>query len=262
MLDMMEKLLNNKYSVTAPELPLPPGKPAIIFVHGAGGSHMMWLGQLAYFKKDFNPMAVDLPGHALSPEPACMAVKDYADFVLGAADALGLDKFFLVGLSMGGAISQYIALHSPGRLLGLVLMSTGARLKVMPEIFKMIRENWEAYLKLFPTFAFGKNAPPAVVEQSLKELAKCEPKSAECDFMACDAFNVQEEVKNIKTPTLIISAADDRLTPPKYSDFLHSQIDGSQLVRISDAGHIVNLEKPNEVNHALRDFFRSLLEKK
>jgi len=259
---MIEKLLNDKLGFAVNEWPLPAGKTGIIFVHGAGGSHLMWLGQLSFFRKDYNPVAVNLPGHILSPGPARTAVKDYAEFVLALADALKLDRFLLAGLSMGGAISQYLALHFPDRLLAVALLSTGAKLKVMPDLFHLIRENWPEYLKLFPQFAFSKNAPKSVVEQSLKELARIDPVSAEADFRACDGFDVIGQVKNIRLATLIISASQDLLTPPKYSDYLASQIPGSKLVRIENAGHIVNLEKPAEVNSALGGFFKSIQEKK
>ncbi len=219
----------------------------------------MWLGELEYFKKDYNPVAVNLPGHGLSPPPASTTIEGYAKFVLELADALELERFFLVGLSMGGAISQEIALQAPERLLGLALLSTGAKLRVFPELFDIIRNNWQAYLKLFPDWAFSKNASPQVIEQSLKELSKRDPEVVEADFRACDAFDRLNEVKNIKVPTLIISASLDRLTPPKYSDYLHEQIPDSELVRIEDAGHIVNLEKPKEVKEALARFFQKIL---
>jgi len=259
---MIEKVINEKFGVGVAEWPLPDSKPAIIFVHGAGGSHQMWLGQLAFFRKDYNPVAINLPGHGLSPGPACDTVKAYADFVLACADALNIQRFILVGLSMGGAISQQIALDAPERLIGLALLSTGAKLKVMPEIFKMIRENYQQYVSLYPGFAFSKNVPKAVVEESMKVVAAMAPESADADFRACDAFNLKDEIKNIKTPTLIISASDDVLTPPKYQDYIASQIQGSKLVRISGAGHVSNLEKPHEVNSALKEFVKEVLEKK
>jgi len=259
---MLEKIINEKFGVGVAEWPLPDEKPAIIFVHGAGGSHHMWLGQLAFFRKEFNPVAINLPGHGLSPGPACDTVKAYAQFVLDAADALNLKRFILVGLSMGGAISQQIALDAPERLIGVVLLSTGAKLKVMPEIFKMIRENYQQYVSLYPSFAFSKNAPKAVVDESMKVVAMMAPASADADFRACDAFNVVDAIKAIKTPTLIISASEDVLTPPKYQDYIASQVQGSRLVRINGAGHVVNLEKPHEVNQTLKEFVKELLEKK
>ncbi len=259
---MIEKLIGEKFGAAFASWPLEPGKPAIIFVHGAGGSHLMWLGQLAYFRREFAPLAVNLPGHGLSPGPALSTVPELARFVLGLADALKLDKFLLAGLSMGGAIAQEIALTAPERLTGLVLLSTGARLRVMPEIFKMLAENCPGYLAMFPKFAFSRQADAGVVEKSLQELSQREPKVVACDFRACDSFNRADTVKAIQIPTLIVSATQDLLTPMKYSDFLHSQIPGSQLVRISDAGHIVNLEKPDEVNGALKEFFAKLTEPK
>jgi pimeloyl-ACP methyl ester carboxylesterase len=181
--------------------------------------------------------------------------------VLTCADALNIQRFILVGLSMGGAISQQIALLAPERLIGLELLSTGAKLKVIPEIFRLIRENYNQYVSLYPTMAFSKNAPKAVVEESMKVTAMIDPASADADFRACDAFNLKDQIKDIKTRTLVISASDDVLTPPKYQDYIASQIQGSKLVRVSGAGHVSNLEKPHEVNSALKEFVKEVLEK-
>lgn len=255
----MEKVLKEKWGAGFGNFPLDETKPAIIFVHGAGGSHLMWLAELRTFKKEYHPIAVNLPGHGLSPGAGCERIEGYASFVLELADELKLKKFFLVGLSMGGAIAQEIALTAPERIISLVLMSTGARLKVLPELFKMIRENWKSYLEMFPKFAFSQYAPPAVVEQALKEVSQRDPKVVEADFRACDNFNRMEDVKRISLPTLIISAELDLLTPPKYMDYLHEQIAGSRLLKIPQAGHIVNLEKPKEVIQALGEFFKENL---
>ena len=255
---MIEKLISGKYGAGFGDQAKDSGRPAIMFVHGAGGSHLMWLGQLAHFSKAYRPIAINLPGHGLSPGKGCERIEDYAEFVLGLADELKLEKFLLAGLSMGGAISQAIALKAPDRLLGLALLSTGAKLKVMPEIFTLLRENWPAYLKMFPQFAFSKNASPKVVELAVKELAQREPLVVEADFRACDRFNLTEQVRQIQLPCLIISAMQDLLTPPKYSDYLHAQIAGSRLVKIEESGHIVNLEKPNEVNQTLSEFFKEI----
>jgi len=258
MLLMFQQLINGKFGVTAGKWPIDPDKTTIVFVHGATASHMMWIPQLVHFRKEYNTIAVDLPGHGLSPGPAFKTVSGYADFVLAAADALKIGRFILVGLSMGGAISQQIALNAPDRLIALVLMSTGVRLRVMPELFKTIRENWPGFIELFPSFALSKNASKIVIEASKQELRKMTPSVAECDFYACDAFDVKEKVKGIKLTTLIVSASEDVLTPPKYSDYLSGQIAGSRLVRIENAGHVVNLEKPQEVNKVLEEFFNQL----
>lgn len=259
--NMVEKLIGEKFGAEFGDWPVGDDKPAIIFVHGAGGSHLMWLGQLAYFRKQYHTVSVNLPGHGLSPDKGLESIGGYADFVLDFADQIKLRRFLLVGLSMGGAIAQEIALKSPDRISGLVLISTGARLKVMPEIFKMIRENWPAYLQMFPKFAFSKNVKEAVLKLALEDLSRRAPAVVEADFRACDSFDRREQVNGIQTPTLLISARLDLLTPPNYMDFLHSRIAGSKLVRIEDAGHIVNLEKPEEVNRALSDFFREHLPK-
>ena len=258
---MIEKLLREKFGAGFGNYPVDDTKPAIIFVHGAGGSHLMWLSELRAFKNDYHPIAVNLPGHGLSPGKGCDRISDYASFVLSFADELKLKKFFLVGLSMGGAISQEIALTAPERLIGLVLMSTGARLKVMPDLFTMILNNWKMYMDMFPKFAFSQNVSDSVLKLAIKDLSQREPFVVEADFRGCDNFNRMDDVKNISVPTLIISANLDLLTPPKYMDYLHSQIKGSRLIKIENAGHIVNLEKPKEVENALAEFFRDCLKK-
>ena len=259
MLSMREQIIDGKFGAGFGNYPLDKNKDTIIFVHGAGGSHLMWLGEIAYFKKNYNPVAVNLPGHGLSPGEGCTRVDDYRDFVLDLADALGVARFLLVGLSMGGAISQAIALKAPERIYGLALMSTGARLRVPADLFKIIENQWDFFLKLFPDWAFSQNADKKVVEQSTKELAERKPSVVSNDFRACDGLDLMDKVKNIKVPTLIISATEDKLTPPKYSDYLKEQIPSSRLVRIFEAGHIVNLEKPKETHQALAEFFKEVI---
>ena len=74
------------------------------------------------------------------------------------------------------------------------------------------------------------------------------------DFIACDQADITEEVKGIEMPTLIICGMDDRLTPPEYSVYLNRAIRGSKVVSVPDAGHMVTLEKPEEVNRAIEAF--------
>ena len=63
-----------------------------------------------------------------------------------------------------------------------------------------------------------------------------------------------DALRSIKVPTLILCGTDDGLTPPKYSEYLHSQLQGSRLLLVEDAGHMVMWEKPEQVNEAIEKF--------
>jgi pimeloyl-ACP methyl ester carboxylesterase len=78
------------------------------------------------------------------------------------------------------------------------------------------------------------------------------------DFWAANQFDAMDRVGGIRTPTLIICGEEDRLTPVKYSEYLHEQIPGSQLVVIPHAGHLVVLEAPRATNGAIAAFLRTL----
>jgi pimeloyl-ACP methyl ester carboxylesterase len=86
----------------------------------------------------------------------------------------------------------------------------------------------------------------------------CLPDLVRGDLSACNEFDVMEKLGEIAVPTWIIVGEDDRLTPVKYSSFLSSRIEGSRLVRVPAAGHLVMMEKPEQFNRHLREFLIGL----
>ncbi len=104
------------------------GKETVLFIHGAGGGQYSWSYQKGYFEKEFNPVIIELPGHGESEGGGEEEVVRYAEHVEAFLEALGIQKAFLVGHSMGGAIVQTLALSHPGMIKGIVLVGTGARL--------------------------------------------------------------------------------------------------------------------------------------
>ena len=80
----------------------------------------------------------------------------------------------------------------------------------------------------------------------------------EGDLRACDGFDLMEQVQKITAPTLVICGTDDLMTPPKYAEYLHQKFKESQLALIPGAGHMVMLEKPDEVNQAIEVFLEPL----
>jgi pimeloyl-ACP methyl ester carboxylesterase len=93
-----------------------------------------------------------------------------------------------------------------------------------------------------------------VIQAFRDDLQKCDPQVTFGDFEACNRFDVMDRLAQISVPVMVISAQDDKLTPPKYADFLESAISNTTRAHISDAGHIAPLEKPREINQAIIEF--------
>jgi len=254
---MKEKVINGIGYLLGQE-GLLPSRKTLVFVHGAGGSHRMWISQMQHLTAKYNTVAINLPGHGLGQRKGEATIAAYAASVRDLMDGLGLKRVVLAGLSMGGAITQEFARNYAERLLAIILFSTGAKLKVMPQLFDMVQNNFDGYIAFLPQFAFAKATPSEVIAPVLEEARKCPANVVYGDFQACANFDFIAQVKEINLPCLIFSGSEDKLTPPKLQDYLHEQITGSKLIRFENAGHILNLEKPKEVNRAIEEFVDSL----
>lgn len=234
------------------------GRKTILFVHGAGGGQFTWSYQKGFFEKEFNPVIIELPGHGESGGEGEKEIGRYAEHVYSFVKAAGLGKVFLVGHSMGGAIVQTLALAQPEIMEGIVLVGTGARLKVFPMVLDGIRNDFEQTVSKITQFAFSKEVPPELIERGVTDLMRCRPEVLYGDFLACDRFDLMERVKEIEIPALILCGKDDEMTPVKYSQFLHGQIHGSRLEILPDAGHMVMMESPRAFNERVRDFIMAI----
>jgi len=108
------------------------------------------------------------------------------------------------------------------------------------------------------TNCFSANVSPALLELSKRQMMEIRPPVLLGDFLACDAFNVMEQLPRIKPPTLILCGAEDAMTPVKYSQFLKEGIANSQIHVIENAGHLVMLEQPETVAELLKSFVKSI----
>jgi pimeloyl-ACP methyl ester carboxylesterase len=227
----------------------------LLFIHGAGGSSAGWYFQKEYLKRCSEVILVDLPGRGKSAGEGRRSIAEYVEITRALIVDHALGECYLVGHSMGGLIAMSLAITHPDLVKGLVLIATGARLRVSPEILEWMVENKERTVKMMMTLmAFSKKAPLALVDGAVAEMMKAPAETIFGDFFACDSADIMDEVKKIEAQTLVICGLDDRLTPPAYSDYLNRAIRGSKLVSIPDAGHMVILEKPEEVNRAIEAF--------
>jgi pimeloyl-ACP methyl ester carboxylesterase len=233
-----------------------------MLVHGAACNHKLWNRQWSVLSSFGQVLAVDLPGHGASeklPADQRISVQAYADHIHSALSALKCQSAVLIGHSMGGAISMRYSLDHPKTVKALVLVGTGAKLGVSPAILEGLSTNFEQTVRAgIGGWAFAKTTEKRVIEEGVKEMLKCEQQVALADFRACNEFDIREYVSDIKIPTLIMVGDEDRLTPLKWSEFLHNEISGSKMAIINAAGHMVMLEKYEEVNKRLTSFIRKL----
>jgi len=230
---------------------------SLILIHGAGGSHLDWPPELRSLA-DFDVYAVDLPGHGRSHPPGCSTINEYTEIITSFINKLKIRKVILVGHSMGGAIVQEFGLLSPSPIIGLVLVASGARLRVAPAILNGITADYEKTVDTITELAWSENAPVQFKQLGKQMLLSCDPATILGDFLACDEFNNMENLRKIEQPTLVICGTRDRLTPLKYSQFLAEDIPNSRIAVFEGAGHMVMLEEPGPVASVIVEFANNL----
>ncbi|MBO0783396.1 MAG: alpha/beta hydrolase [Ktedonobacteraceae bacterium] len=224
---------------------------ALIFVHGSGDSRRIWREQTAYFS---GAQAIDLPGHGQRADtlPTSASVADYARSVHDCiSNELRIERPIIAGHSLGGAIALQMGLDEDKRPGGLILIGTGARLRVHPALLEEAErapEQAKIHLTELGTTEehFSKIGRAVLEEREQESLFRLHR-----DLAACDRFDVMSRLADIDLPVLIICGAQDRLTPVKYSEYLHQHIAHSRLVVVERAGHYVMREQPGAVNEAI-----------
>jgi pimeloyl-ACP methyl ester carboxylesterase len=224
--------------------------PHLLLVHGAGGSHQHW-GRAIRILPEAHVYTLDLPGHGRSGGTGRRTVPDYAAFLIHFMDTLALKRSVIVGHSMGSATALTAALTYPQRVAGLVLVGSGARLRVLPQILEGTLSDLTQTVGLICSYAYSSQTPAELVQRGLEQMAEVPPQTIHDDFAACDTFDVMPRLGEIHCPTLVICGTEDKLTPPKYATFLTERIAGAELKLIEGAGHMVMVEQPELVAEAI-----------
>jgi len=224
--------------------------PTLILIHGAGGNHQFW-GHAVRSVSSATTYAPDLPGHGRSGGTGRWSIVDYAAFATAFMDALELRQAVVAGHSMGGATAMQMSLDYATRVSGLVLVGTGARLRVLPAILEGTLSNFQSTIELVCEYAYSPRTSRQLVRHGQRQMLKVAPQTVHDDFAACDGFDVMDRLADIRCPTLVVCGTDDRLTPPKYSALLAERIHNAQLRFIEGAGHMVMIEKPEVLGEAI-----------
>ncbi|HLX55482.1 MAG TPA: alpha/beta hydrolase [Ktedonobacteraceae bacterium] len=230
----------------------------LVFIHGSGDSARIWRLQVDYFGLQ-HALAIDLPGHGQRADtlPQEASVQDYARAAHAIIfDELRVERPMIAGHSLGGAIALAMGLDYGDELGGLILIGTGARLRVLPDLLEATRTAPDAATKQLKALSFTPRHATTMVDDVLQEQTRPASYILHRDLAACNVFDCMARLQEIHLPTLIICGAEDRLTPIKYSQYLHEHIAGSTLRLIADAGHYVMREQPGAVNQAIEEWLK------
>jgi pimeloyl-ACP methyl ester carboxylesterase len=228
-------------------------RKAIIFVHGAGGTSNTWKNQMK-LQLNYNNIALDLPSHGKSENFLKLNMDIYVETVKKLVDTLNFEKVVLCGNAMGGAVIQSVYYEYPKIVSALILIDTGAKLKVSPFILNSIKNNYNDYLASLSVGIFHRKTLAEISKEYTKENAKNSAEVTYKDFEICNSFDTLQKTSTIGVPSLIICGYSDKITPLKYSQYFHDKIPNSELIIIKQAAHMPMLEKPTEVNEAITNF--------
>lgn len=224
----------------------------LLFLHGAGFTGEVFAELRAAFPGSHAP---DLPGHLREGEPASIA--EFASFTAEYAREQALADVVLCGHSMGGAIAMETALSHGLPLRGLVLLGSGARLRVAPAFLAGIETDFPATARTIAGYFFAESTPERVewAAQSMERVGQAQTLR---DFRACDAFDAFDRLGGISVPALALTGEADRMTPPKYGQALADRVPAGQARRVPGAGHLLMVERPGETIAEIRTFLSGL----
>ena len=250
---MLERETNG-IGYLAGDWPLDPEKSTLVFIHGAGGSGAFWQAQIKGLSSRVNTLAIDLPGRGRSNGPGKQKIEDYASAVAEFITEITIPDPILCGLSMGGAIAQQVLLDYPKRLKAGILIATGAKMEVAPAFFETIEKDYKGFTGWLSKICVSKKTDPHQADPFREDLLRCRPEVTLGDFRACDRFDATARLSAIDAPVLVVTAEDDKLTPPKYGEALQKGIKNATRAHIINAGHIVPMEKSDEINDIILKF--------
>jgi 3-oxoadipate enol-lactonase len=235
----------------------------IIFLHGVGSDKSVWARQIEHFGRDRRALAFDYPGYGESSFADGATRDDYAAAILSAMDALGIERAYVCGLSLGGVIA--IAMHAAAadRCASLILADSFA---VHPDGAGITERSLAAsragsmrdFAEARADFLLAAPIDPAVRAEVVETMAAIDPAAYRLGVEAVWMADQRDRAAAIRVPTLVLCGTEDRPTPPALSAELAALVPGSRIAMIPGAGHLTNLERPAEFNQAVDDFLAEI----
>lgn len=233
----------------------------IVFLGSLGANAWFWSPQLDAFSHHRRVIAIDHPGHGASELFDVHSIPEFGDLVLSTLDTLGVDRFQLVGLSLGGAVAQYLGAHSE-RVTSIALLSTNAKFGT-PEAWTSkaasvrdggLHEANAATITNWFTADWREEHPASLAY--VLHLMDCTPSEGyarACEALA--AWDNWEGLKDISVPTLVVPGGHDGGCTPEVMSTMAESIPNSTYTVIESAAHLSNVEAAEEVTTLLARHF-------
>jgi pimeloyl-ACP methyl ester carboxylesterase len=241
--------------------------PPLVFVHGAAEDGRVWRPQLAALADEFTVVAWDEPGAGRSSDvPAGFGLADYASCLAAVIEALSLGPAHLAGLSWGSTVVLELYRNHPGLVATLIVIGAYAGWKgSLPAdevaarvegVREMLAAPAEAFDPALPGLFAGE--PPAEFVPLLEQIAAdVRPESLKTQLSLMAEADQRDLLPGIAVPTLLIWGELDARSPLSVARQFQETIPETELVVIPGAGHVSQLERPEEVNKAVRTFCRA-----
>ncbi|MDQ8707612.1 alpha/beta fold hydrolase [Streptomyces sp. LHD-70] len=241
----------------------PAGAPPVVLIHGHPFDRTQWAPQLAALAMDFRVIAPDLRGYGASTVvPGTTPLDVFAQDIAALLDRLGVQRFVLGGLSMGGQIAMECVRLFGDRITGLVLADTSPQAetdegrtwrRALAE--RLLREGMKGYADEVLHRMVAPHSAPEVQDHVHRMMCATDPEGAAAALRGrAERPDYRTLLSRVTTPTLLVVGAEDTYTPVAEAESLHSTLPDSTLHVIERAAHLPNLERPEEFNAALRGF--------
>jgi 3-oxoadipate enol-lactonase len=240
----------------------PAGGVPILLTHSLGTDRSMWDPQVEALGGKHRLVLVDTLGHGSSDvPPGPYTIDQLATLVLAAADAEEIDQFAVCGVSMGGQIALWLAIHHPSRVLAMVASNTAARVgsadgwAVRVAAIRQ-RGMEDMATEIVPRFVSPefRRRDPAGWDHLIETFVGTDPEGYIGCCEALGAADLADAVGGITVPSLIIGGSEDVSTPPGQAEELHAAIRHSQLEIIAGAAHLSNLDAPEVFTRRVEEF--------
>jgi 3-oxoadipate enol-lactonase len=234
----------------------------LVFLHGVGSDKSVWRPQLEHFGEERRAIAFDYPGYGESdPAPEHVSRDDYAAAMIAAMDELGVARAHVCGLSLGGVVAIAMSAQAPERCASLILADTFAAHPDGQAFYDRsiaASENMRALAEARVDVLLAQPADPAVRREVIETMARIDPAAYRTGAEAVWLADQRERAEAIRVPALVLCGAEDRITPPALSTALTRLIPGARYEAVEGAGHLSNLERPDEFNALAGGFIRGV----
>jgi pimeloyl-ACP methyl ester carboxylesterase len=252
--------------------------PTVVLIHGSNASLNTWEPWVALLGEDYRLVSMDLPGHGLTgPVPNNnYSIAEMSNFVAALMDQLGVERAYLAGNSMGGAVSLQFAIDHPDRIDGLILISAAGMRRDIDDApvgafrFTQTAIGRALLAYITPRFMIKRSIEKVVADpdhfvtdemvtrywELLRMVGSREASAVRFSGYAQRA-PLEPRLGEITAPSLILWGLKDSLIKPKYGERMHNALQNSELIIYENAGHLAMEEIPEITAGATRQFIET-----